>query len=130
MRVLPKTGQHNYYNYMVRYDADAMGGLPIDRFTRALHAEGVPCGSHADGKIMAADRHLSRLLASRHYRSIYTPKQLQHCEASRDCPQALALKRSMVQFAQFLLLGSQSDMDSILTALEKVRQHAGALAKA
>jgi len=64
LRVPPKTGQHNYYNYMVRYDADAMGGLPIEPFTRALQAEGIHCGSHPDGNIMAADRHLSRLLAS------------------------------------------------------------------
>jgi dTDP-4-amino-4,6-dideoxygalactose transaminase len=129
LRVLPQTKYHNYYNYIVRYDADAWGGLPIDKFTSAMRAEGIPCGCQPDARTMSQHHSLDRQLQSRHFRKICTPEQLQRCEASRACPQALHLARHQVQFSQSLLLGTQADMDDILNAARKIHSHAQALAK-
>ena len=39
LKVFPKTKYHNYYNYIVRYDAKAMAGLSIDKFTHTMNDE-------------------------------------------------------------------------------------------
>lgn len=130
LKVHPQTKYHNYYNYHMRYHAEAMNGLSVDQFTRALRAEGIPCSSRADADIMSQHHSLDRLLQSRHFRKCCTPEQLKRCDASRKCPQALDLKQSQVMLNQYMLLGSQSDMDDILNAMSKIQRHAAALAKA
>ena len=35
--------QRGYYFFIIRYDKNAFGGVPRDRFVEALRAEGVPC---------------------------------------------------------------------------------------
>jgi len=129
-KVYAKTRYHNYYNYLMHYDAEAMGGLPIDRFTKALSAEGIPCGSDSNADIMSHHKSLDRLYQTRHFRDVCTPEQLKRAEASRACPRALHLVRTQVDFSQSLLLGSQSDMEAILEAVERIRKNAGALLKA
>jgi hypothetical protein len=52
---------------------------------------------------------------------------LRRAEASRACPRALSLVRNQIQFGQSLLLGSQSDIEGILEAVERIRKHATAL---
>ena len=128
-KVYAKTRYHNYYTYFMHYDSEAMGGLPLDRFTGALRAEGIPCGSNPHADIMSHDHSLDRLYQSRHFRKVCTPEQLKRAEASRACPRALHLVRNQVEFSQSLLLGSQSDMEAILEAVDRVRKHAGALMK-
>lgn len=130
LKVFPKTRYHNYYHYVVRYDADAMGGLPISQFTRALRAEGIPCSSNPNADIMSRHHSLDRSLRSRHFRKSCTHAQLQRCEASRACPRALHQVRNQIGFSQSLLLGSQSDMDTLLEAVQRIRRHVDALAKA
>ena len=60
---------------------------------------------------------------------VCTPEQLKRAEASRACPRALHLVRNQVGFDQSLLLGSQRDMENILEAVERIRNHAGELMK-
>jgi perosamine synthetase len=128
-KVYAKTRNHNYYNYLMHYDAEAMGGLPLDRFARALRAEGVPCSSDPNADIMSHDKSLDRLFQGRHFRAVCTPEQLKRAEASRACPRALHMVRNQVDFDQSLLLGSQSDMEAILEAVDRIRKHAAALMK-
>jgi hypothetical protein len=52
----------------MHYDAQAMGGLSIDTFSRALRAEGTPCSSDSNADIMSHDRSLDRLYRARHFR--------------------------------------------------------------
>ena len=129
-KVYAKTRYHNYYNYLMHYETEAMGGLPIDRFTSALRAEGIPCSSDPNADIMSHHKSLDRLYQARHFRDVCTPEQLKRAEASRACPRALHLVRTQVDFSQSLLLGSQSDMEAILEAVERIRKNAGALLKA
>ena len=128
-KVYAKTRCHNYYDYFMHYDTEAMGGLPIDRFTSALRAEGIPCSSDPHADIMAHHNSLDRLYQARHFRNVCTPEQLKRGEASRACPRALHLVRNQVGFDQSLLLGSQRDMENILEAVERIRNHAGELMK-
>jgi len=130
LKVYSKISNHNWYNYMIRYDADEMGGLSIGKFARAMDAEGMRMGAHDEGHIMAQDGNLTRMLKGRHFKRIYTSRQIQHCEDSRKCPHAKHLAANMLQVNQYVLLGSQKDMDGILEAVDKVRKNAGALAKA
>lgn len=129
LRVYPKTKYHNHYNYQMLYDADAMGGLPVDRFTSAMRAEGIPFGSNPGADIMSQHKSLDRLLESNHFKKCYTAEQLQRCQASRECPHALYVTRNMVQFSQAVLLGSQADMDDILEAVRKIQRNTASLIK-
>jgi perosamine synthetase len=129
LRVYPKTGNHNYYTYMIHYGAKAMGGLPVDTFTKAMRAEGIECGSNSQSRIMAQDSGLDRVLESHHYRGIYSKQQLEYSQASRDCPKALQFARNTVDFGQFVLLGTQADMDDILEAARKVQANASLLVR-
>jgi len=130
LKVYPKTTNHNHYNYQIHYDADAMGGLPIDKFASAMRAEGIPIGSRPNGSIMSQHKSIDRLLEGRHFKTIYTQEQLKRCQVSRECPKALHFTRNILQFSQALLLGSQSDIDDILEAAHKIQRNTGALAKA
>ena len=41
---LPENSRAVWHLYPFRYDAAQFNGLPRDKFTKALSAEGVPCG--------------------------------------------------------------------------------------
>ncbi|MCZ6632206.1 MAG: DegT/DnrJ/EryC1/StrS family aminotransferase [bacterium] len=105
----PWVTQHGYHLYMMLYDPEAFGGQSRDTFIRALQAEGIPCTpgyqrplTDEGGLKTIADKypHLIRRLPCPHVE--YT------CEHS-------------VWFTQNILLGSQEDMNDILTAIDKIK---------
>lgn len=110
--------RHAYHIIVTRYDASAFGGWSRDRFMEALKAEGIPC---APG-----------------YRPIYTTGGIQKGEQNLrnalglgeapapNCPvtERICREEAMWLLGQSALLGSQSDMDDILTAVEKIKKAA------
>ena len=108
-KLAPCVTKHGYHLYCLKYDSEGFGGKPRSEFVSALTAEGVPCSigyrsplSAEPGMARVAEKypHLIRTLPS--------PNTEQVCEQS-------------VWFFQNLFLGSQRDMDDIVTAITKIQ---------
>ncbi len=110
-KLAPWVTKHGYHLYCLKYNSDGFGGRPRGEFISALAAEGIPCSigyrsplSQEPGMARVAEKypHLIRTLSSRH--------------AEQVCQQSVWL-------FQNLFLGSEQDMDDIVTAISKI-QHA------
>lgn len=117
-----------YHMYMFRYRADEFGGLPRNKFVRALRAEGIPCSTGYERLNEAA--FIRDALHSRHYLRIYGREAIESWAERNRCPENDRLCDEAVWLMQNLLLGPRSDMDEIAAAVRKIRAHAEALAKA
>lgn len=112
----PRVTRHAYHLYIFRYDKTAFGGRPREEFLKALNAEGIPCSA---GYVplykerVFLNRPLSKdicqLSSLKDYSKVHCPV----CE--RACAE------EAVWLFQTLLLGDESDMADIATAIEKVR---------
>lgn len=105
----PWVTQHGYHLYTMLYDPEPFGGQSRDAFIRALQAEGIPCTpgyqrplTDEGGLKTVADKypHLIRRL---------------------PCPHVEYTCKHSVWFTQNILLGSQEDLDDILTAIDKIK---------
>ena len=113
-----------YYRYLFRYDEQAFGGLARGRFIDALAAEGIPCMPWYDPV------HYSPLFTMRineypelreRYGEHFDPQQI-------SCPVAeRAAFHETVCLPHELLLGDEGDMDDIIEAVTKIREHADEL---
>jgi dTDP-4-amino-4,6-dideoxygalactose transaminase len=106
--------QHGMYMFVMRYEPSRCGGLPIDDFARAVHAEGVPL-HRGYASTIAGQPAMRDLLVRRpdYVRVLPTPVSDQAA-------------REIVYLAGSLFLGEQRDMTDIVAAMRKVeRHHAG-----
>lgn len=104
--------RHGAHMFVVRYRAEACGGLDIGDFVRAVNAEGVPVMPLYNG-ITQAEQPVLRRLAEEHpeyVRVLATPV------ADRAAREILWLQHD-------LFLGSDADMEEIAAAFAKVERH-------
>jgi dTDP-4-amino-4,6-dideoxygalactose transaminase len=111
--------RHSYHLYIFRYDPEAFGGIPRDRFLEALQAEGIPCsGGYATG-LYAQPLFTGWAFgpfggAARGFADVRAdPTNFPVCEQA--CAEAVWLFQQM-------LLGTQEDMDDIVRAVEKIHE--------
>lgn len=117
-----------YHLYMFRYDAEAFAGLPRETFLKALRAEGIPAsGGYSP---LNTQPFLKNTLNSRGYRRLFPEKTLKEWAERTACPANGRLCAQAVWLTQNMLLGPASDMDSIAGAIQRIRRHASALARA
>lgn len=114
-----------YHMYMFRYRADEFGGLPRNKFVRALRAEGIPCSTGYERLNEAA--FLRDALQSRHYVRIYGRGAIDSWAERNRCPENDQLCDEAVWLMQNMLLGPRTDMEEIAAAVRKIRAHAAAL---
>lgn len=117
-----------YHLYMFRYDAEAFGGLPRNKFMRALEAEGIPCSSGYSP--LNKEPFLKAELVSGVYRKLFGDNVINAWEERTQCPANDKLCQDAVWFTQTMLLGPRLDMDHIIAAITKIHKHAAELAKA
>jgi len=126
---LPENSRAVWHLYPYRYDASQLNGLPLEKFTKAMSAEGVPCGrvyheQYNDGL-------LDEAIASRGFKRLWSDKRL---KAYRDSFKELKGNKQVcettVAMSQIMLLADRSNMDQILEAISKVKKRSAALAKA
>lgn len=117
-----------YHLYMMRYDAQQFAGLPRDKFLKALEAEGIP----ASGGYYPLNKELflKNAFASRGFQAVYSKERLARWEEANDTPVNDKLCAEAVWFTQNMLIGPRRDMDQIVEAVRKIRQHAAELIKA
>ncbi|MCC6795621.1 MAG: DegT/DnrJ/EryC1/StrS family aminotransferase [Candidatus Hydrogenedentes bacterium] len=117
-----------YHLYMFRFDAEKFGGLPREKFLKALSAEGIP-GSTGYKKLNKEQYIVDRVM-SRPFMNVYGKQRIDDYLARIECPQNDKLTEEAVWFTQNMLLGPESDMDQIADAIEKIHAHAAEIASA
>jgi dTDP-4-amino-4,6-dideoxygalactose transaminase len=110
----PRVTRHAWHLFIFRYQREAFGELPRERFLAALQAEGIPCapGYVPLDQSPALLDGLSRLRAFR-----------EDVPPPRPCPAADRLcTQEAVWLTQNMLLGSQQDMDDVVRAIDKIKR--------
>jgi len=113
------------WQFPFRYKAEEFQGLSRDEFLKALRAEGIPCSS---GYVTQNDKpYLKNAFESKNYRRMYTANDLDFTKylEKNYCPENDLLCDEAVWFSQNMFLGSETDMDDIANAIEKVHDNAG-----
>ena len=72
------------YVYPFRYQSELFGGVPRERFMRALRAEGVPCGAASEP--LNREPFFENVLNSRSFQRMYGKQRLDHCRQQNHCP--------------------------------------------
>lgn len=116
----PRVTTHAYHLYILRYTAEAFGGLSRDRFVEALNAEGIPCstGYRPLYREAAFQTHFSqRPVESPYYGGVPDFGSL-HCPVTeRICAS------EAVWLTQNMLLGNEDDIADIARAIKKIQRH-------
>ena len=114
--------------FVLRYNAQAFGGLSRELFVKALNAEGIPCQieyrrpMHRADLFSDLDGELSRVWP----RDDGTP-EVDYAAAS--CPNAeRACAEELVTLPTRVTLDTRDGMDRILTAIDKIQAHQSELA--
>jgi dTDP-4-amino-4,6-dideoxygalactose transaminase len=110
--VHPGVRRHGMYMFVVRYQRECCGDLPVDRFVACVQAEGIPL-QQCYVSTLAQQEALHRVGQRRpeYLRVLPTPV------ADRAVTEILYLPANV-------LLGSSEDVDDIVAAIHKVEQHA------
>ena len=121
----PRITHRTYYQLILRYDAEALRGVPRDRVVAALEAEGVPCSGRfyvpiPDDALYAWDACTNPLVE----RGVAAPP------AGRFPIAARAAYDESLWLPHELLLGGDRETDDLLAALAKVAAGAAQLASA
>jgi dTDP-4-amino-4,6-dideoxygalactose transaminase len=118
----PRVTERAIYQYVFRFDEHLYGTGARDLFVAALQAEGIPC----DGRFYESLPE-SPLLAPDLERYPFWDGS----EPRFDCPVARrAAYSEAVWLSHHLLLGSEADVEQIITAIEKVLRHLPELVEA
>jgi dTDP-4-amino-4,6-dideoxygalactose transaminase len=119
--------RNGYHLFLMRYNAEAMRGLPRERFVAAVRAEGIPISSGYS----PLNQHpfLENTLGSRPFRAVYSKREIDQWRERNQCPANDRLCQEGLWFAHTVLLGSKTDMEDIAAAIGKVHRNADALRK-
>jgi perosamine synthetase len=119
--------RNNYYGYMVRYKKEAFGGVPREKFLRALGAEGVPIGAWEDA--LHKEPYLEHTLNSRMYKAIYSTKELVEYRERLHCPQNDRDVEEALWMPGRTLNGSRRRAEQIADAFRKIHDNIDELRK-
>ena len=105
-----------YHLFVFKYFKDNCKGLPREKFIEAMKAEGIPCAS---GYVcLYKQGMLNSPLAKRTLRADTSYKDIFLANAEKAC-----YEEGMWLY-QYMLLGTQKDMDDIIEAVNKVYENA------
>ena len=120
----------SYYIYSMVYNQDALDGLPRERFVAALNAEGIPIGTGYPNDPIYAQPMLHEVFKSDIYKKFYTEDELdfEKYKQKNHCPSLIKTFESALWIWQGgLMLGSKSDMDDIINAVDKIHNNVAKL---
>jgi dTDP-4-amino-4,6-dideoxygalactose transaminase len=113
LEAYPQTTRHAHHLFIMRYDQNAFGGVPKEKFVKTVNKEGIPL---APGYTIP----LHELPAIRNYSLPYV--NLDYSTTKLPVTEH-ACKEEGMWFHQSVLLGTRRDMDDIVDALLKVKKH-------
>jgi len=122
----PRVTRRSHHLYMFRYLQEEFGNIGRGQFLEALNAEGIP----------AIAGYLTPVYGNRCFQKLTRVPGLERCPEECPCNGAFVDYKSVhcpvaerlcgeeaVWLPHYVLLGEQSDMDSIAQAIEKVYTH-------
>ena len=116
----------SYYIYSMVYNQDALDGLSRGRFLEALSAEGIPAGTGYPNDPIYAQPMLQEVFKSDIYQKFYTADELDFDKYKQrnHCPALIKTFDSAIWIWNgALMLGSKSDMDNIVNAVDKIHNN-------
>jgi dTDP-4-amino-4,6-dideoxygalactose transaminase len=105
----PSDSLPGYYKLGLWYDASAFASLSRDRFADAMQAEGIA--------VHPGFRSLHQITSRRRFRAV------------GDLPHATSADGALLVLHHPVLLGDDADLSQIVTAIEKIRDHAATLGR-
>jgi len=127
---LPENSRPAWHLFAFRYDAKQFGGLPRDKFVRAMGAEGIPCSGGIYHE-QYNDGLLDEAIQSRGFKRLWGEDRLRkYRESFKGLTGNKEVCETTMAFSQNLLLTGRSEMDQIVEAVQKIHAHSAALAKA
>ncbi|RPJ59597.1 MAG: DegT/DnrJ/EryC1/StrS family aminotransferase [Acidobacteria bacterium] len=119
--------RNTYYVYMARYNPAAFKGLSRAGFLKAVHKEGIPCGTGYQA--LNKEPFLEKTFNSRFFRNIYSPERLKRYREMNECPANDRLCEEGLFFSHNLLLGGKEDVQQVAEAIARVQKHAEEVAR-
>jgi dTDP-4-amino-4,6-dideoxygalactose transaminase len=122
----PNVTRAAFHLFPFRYKKEAFQGLPREKFLKALQAEGITCSSGYSP--LNKMPFLKNVLQTKNFKMMYPKEMLDYDKymEQNQCPENDRIcNEEAVWFYQFQLLGTQSDMDDIVAAIEKIHDNAG-----
>ena len=120
----------SYYIYSLVYNQDKLDGLPRERFIAALNAEGIPAGTGYPNDPLYTQPMLQEVFKSDIYRKFYTENELdfEKYKQRNHCPALIETFNSAIWIWHGgLMLGTKSDMDDIVNAVDKIHKNVAKL---
>lgn len=120
----PRVTRWSIYYWNFRYNQSEFDDIPRDRFLEAVHAEGAPIGVGAHGEPIYQNP-LFQAMSGGHTWPLKCPSYplpIDYTQA--QCPEAERIYRTeALSIGHRVFLGDREDMDLILAAIRKVRDH-------
>jgi dTDP-4-amino-4,6-dideoxygalactose transaminase len=120
-----------YHCFAFRYKKEAFKGLPRASFMDALSVEGIP-NSVGWTDWLNKGLYLRHAFQTKNFTKMYPKEMLDFDKFLKrnECPKHdILCREEAVMFSHNVLLGTRSDMDDILTAIEKIRKNGDKLKK-
>jgi hypothetical protein len=114
----------------MNYDKKVYNGVDRSKFIKAMAAEGISLSPYiANG--LHKEPWVDDIISRRVYKAMYTPQRLQQFKDEMHCPvcDTVCEEEMIMIWASGPLLGTQEDMDDIITALAKVYENRDQLDK-
>ena len=118
--------QASYYIYSMIYNPEGLDGLSRERFMEAMNAEGVPVGSGYPNDPIYTQPFLHEVFKSDIYKKFYTADELdfENYKERNHCPALIKTFHSALWIWNGgLMLGTKSDMDDIVNAVDKIHNN-------
>jgi dTDP-4-amino-4,6-dideoxygalactose transaminase len=118
--------QASYYIYSMIYNTDRLDGLSRKQFIKAMEAEGVYVGSGYPNDPIYTQPFLHEVFKSDIYKKFYSEDELnfEKYKQRNHCPALIKTFNTALWIgAQGVMLGSKSDMDDIVNAVDKIHNN-------
>ncbi len=118
--------QASYYIYSMVYNQEGLDGLPRARFLEAMNAEGLPAYSGYPNDPIYTQPFINDVFQSDIYKKFYTADELdfENYKRRNHCPSLIQTFNSAIWIgAQGIMLGTKSDMDDIVNAVDKIHNN-------
>jgi len=125
-KLYPNATRAAYHLFPFRYKKEGFQDLPKAEFIKAVNAEGIPCSQGYDSTLNSSP-YLKDAFQSKNFKLMYPKKLLdfdKYVEQNK-CPVNDQMCEEAIWLGQNMLLGTKSDMDDIVMAIDKVRKNAG-----
>ncbi|MDR0713546.1 MAG: DegT/DnrJ/EryC1/StrS family aminotransferase [Bacteroidales bacterium] len=116
----------SYYIYAMVYNQDKLDGLSRDKFIEALTAEGIPMSTGYPNDPLYGQPMMREMFNSDIYKKFYTADELdfEKYKQKNHCPSLIKTYNSALWIWKGgVMLGSKSDMNDIVNAVDKIHNN-------